>query len=488
MILKGKERIRLLVVVLSAILLFTVNATAFADGSANNENNQNIYDRIDDYLSNTVPKTHFPSFSITIVDNSETLFSKTYGNYGSTDVPYVLGSVSKSFTALCIMQLVEQGKVSLDAHLSDYLPDATDGERITILQLLNHTSGLGEHQNLTNFRIVSEQGVHLYSNVNYSLLGKVIETVSGISYEEYVTENILKPLNMNNTYADPKKAGGLIDGYENWFGFNVKTDNKYRNTDDTWITVPAGYISSSTEDLGRYLQMYLNGGENIISADSINEMFYNSVSVEDEIPYSYGMGWTLINEPLKRPALRHSGLVENGMSCIYILPEDNIGVAITINTNDYFVGADFADRVGWGVILMLMGDEPNQIVSNEYVIKHLMYDGIYLAVFIISVLPLLFIGKYKKHLQKGSNWRIVAWMLAFHAVFPVFILMLTRVFFGTPLWVVKAFVPDLFVVIIISACLLFAGGIVKMILFIRGMDFLSEKPVNESIQENMIES
>lgn len=488
MILKGKERKGLLVAVLSAILLLTVNVTAFADGSANNENNQNIYDRIDDYLSNTVPKTHFPSFSITIVDNSEILFSKTYGNYGSTDTPYVLGSVSKSFTALCIMQLVEQGKVSLDAHLSDYLPDATDGERITILQLLNHTSGLGEHQNLTNFRIVSEQGVHLYSNVNYALLGKVIETVSGISYEEYVTENILKPLNMNNTYADPKKAGGLIDGYENWFGFNVKTDNKYRNTPDAWITVPAGYISSSTEDLGRYLQMYLNGGENIISADSINEMFYNSVAVEDEIPYSYGMGWTLINEPLKQPALRHSGLVENGMSCIYILPEDNIGVAITININDYFVGADFADRVGWGVILMLMGDEPNQIASNEYVRKHLMYDGIYLAVFIISVLPLLFIGKYKKRLQKGSNWRIVAWMLVFHAVFPVFILLLPRVFFGTLLWVVKAFVPDLFVVIIISAGLLFAGGIVKMILFIKGMDVLPEKPVNESIQENMKES
>ncbi len=156
MILKGKEHIRLLVVVLSAILLLTVNTTAFADDSANNENNQNIYGRIDDYLSDIVPKTHFPSFSITIVDNSETLFSKTYGNYGSTDTPYVLGSVSKSFTALCIMQLVEQGKVSLNAHLSDYLPNAADGDRITILQLLNHTSGLGEHQNLTNFRIVNE--------------------------------------------------------------------------------------------------------------------------------------------------------------------------------------------------------------------------------------------------------------------------------------------------------------------------------------------
>lgn len=224
MILKGKKRIRSLAIALSVILLLAVlSTTVFADDFTNNDNNQNIYDRIDEYLSDTIPKTHFPSFSITIVDNDETLLSKTYGSGGSPDTPYVLGSVSKSFTALCIMQLVEQGKVSLDAHLSDYLPDATDGDRITILQLLNHTSGLGEHQNLTNFRIVSEQGVHLYANVNYSLLGEVIEAVSGTSYEEYVTENVIEPLGMNNTYADPDKATGLIQGNENWFGFNVKT-------------------------------------------------------------------------------------------------------------------------------------------------------------------------------------------------------------------------------------------------------------------------
>lgn len=468
MILKKNGYMRLLAIVFSFILLLaTVDTTAFADAPANNVNNQDIYDRIDAYLSDIIPKTHFPSFSITIVDNDATLLSKTYGSGGSPDTPYVLGSVSKSFTALCIMQLVEQGKVSLDASLSDYLPNATYGDRITILQLLNHTSGLGEHQNLTNFGIESEQGVHSYSNVNYSLLGEVIESVSGISYEEYVTENILKPLGMNNTFADPDKASGLIQGYENWFGFNIKTDTQYRDADDTWITVPAGYISSSTEDLGRYLQMYLNSGENIISPESINEMFYNCVEVEDDIPYSYGMGWTLINEPLKRPALRHSGLVENGMSCIYILPEDNIGVAMTINTNDYFVGADFADRVGWGVILMLMGDEPNQIGSKEYVMRHLMYDGIYLAVLVVALLPFIMIGRYRKRLQKGKSLRTAIWLIALHVVLPTFILMLTGIFFKTPLWVVRAFVPDLFAVIIASACLLFTGGVIKAILFIR---------------------
>ncbi len=102
-----KKRINLLLIALSAIFLFTFGASAFADGPALTEN---TYDKIDAYLSEVVPKTHFPSLAITIVDGEKALFSKVYGN-GSTEAPYVLGSVSKSFTALCVMQLVEQGKV-----------------------------------------------------------------------------------------------------------------------------------------------------------------------------------------------------------------------------------------------------------------------------------------------------------------------------------------------------------------------------------------
>lgn len=457
-------------VILSVAVIFMNTTAAFADNVQ-----ENIYDRIDDYLTEVIPRTHFPSFSITIVDKTNVLFSKTYGSMGSVDTPYALGSVSKSFTALCIMQLVEQGKISLDSPISEYIPDATDGDRITIIQLLNHTSGLGEHQNLTNYSIVNEQGVHLYANVNYSLLGEVIEAVSGKTYEDYVTENIFEPLDMKDTFADPKKAAesGLIDGYENWFGISIKTGNKYRDDQAAWITVPAGYICSSTDDLGKYLQMYLNGGNGIISRDSISEMFYNSVHVDDNIPYEYGMGLTLINEPLKEPALRHSGLVENGMSCIYILPESETGIAITINSNDYFVGADFADRVGWGVILMIMGDEPNQIGSYEYVLRHLMYDGIYLAVLILSLLPLFFVGKYNKHLQKHKTRRIITGLIILHILLPTFILLLSRLFFNTPLWVVKAFVPDMFAVIMISSFLLIISGIVKICLIIKFQHRLS---------------
>lgn len=456
------------IVLLVGIIFFNINLNHSQALALSEQTEKSVYDELDSYLADACAKAHFPAMSVTIVNKEDVLLSRTYGDCESTDTPFLLGSVSKSFTALCIMQLVEQGKIDLNGKLSDYLPNATDGDKITILQLLNHTSGLGEHQNLGNYKITEKQGVHKYSNVNYSILGKVIESISGQTYEDYISEKVFEPLYMSKSAATLEKAkeNGLIGTYENWFGINTKTNPKYPKSDDAWITAPAGYLSSSTSDLGKYLQMYLRGGENIISADSINKMFYKNVEVQADIPYKYGMGWTLINEPLKQPALRHSGLVETGMSTIYILPESEIGIAIAVNTNDYFVGKDLMDRIDWSIALMLMGDSPNQIKANEYVTRHLLYDFAYFIVLAISLLPLCLITVYNKRLTKGKLPVKITLLVLLHLMLPILILLLPQMFFATPLWVVEAFVPDMFVTIIISACLLFLGGIIKTILLI----------------------
>lgn len=433
------------------------------------EENGDVYEQINSYLQESFSRAKFPAASVTIVDKENVLFSETYGNCESTETPFLLGSVSKSFTALAVMQLVEQDKINLDDPLSRHLPQAADGDKITVLQLLNHTSGLGEHQNLTNCKIVGKQGVHEYANVNYSLLGKVVEAASGTSYEEYVTQNIFKPLEMRHTAAtyEEAQANGLIDGYENWFGVQTKTAHKFPKSESAWITPAAGYLSSSTADLGRYLQMYLNGGNGIISQAGIDKMFYKNVAVEAAIPYKYGMGWNLIEEPLKEPALRHSGLVETGKSVIYILPQSEIGIAITVNANDMFVGEDMMDRIDWSVALMLMGDEPNTIGANEYATRHLLYDLAYFAVLAISVLPLCLLFIFIRHIDKGRLWLKILLLVLLHAVLPLMILLFPLIFVATPLWVVMNFVPDLFLTIVLSSCLLFLGGIVKSVLLIR---------------------
>lgn len=455
----------ILVVLFSSIFLFKTNFNRISTFASNKNSNNNVYEEIDSYLSTSCENAHFPAMSVTIVNKENVLFSKAFGNCPSTDTPFLLGSVSKSFTALCIMQLVEQGKIDLNGTLSDYLPNATDGDKITILELLNHTSGLGEHQNLQTYKIIEKQGVHNYANVNYSLLGKIIEEVSDLSYENYIVQNIFEPLSMTKSAAtlEKSKANGLIEGYQNWFGIQIKTTPKYPKSEDAWISTSAGYLSASTDDLGKYLQMYLNGGNKIISNDSINKMFYENVKVDADIPYSYGMGWTLINEPLPEPVFRHAGLVETGMSTIYLLPEREIGIAIAINANDYFVGKDMMDRIDWSIALMLMGENPNQILNNEYVSKHFFNDFIYFVVFLISVFPLCLIKAYKKNVFKNIFW---IRMVLLHFILPLFILLLPKIFFKTPLWVVCSFVPDMFLTIALSSFLLFIGGIIKTILII----------------------
>ena len=370
------------------------------------------------------------------------------------------------------MQLIEQGKINLDEKISAYLPNAADGDKITVSQLLNHTGGLGEHQTHENFHIINEQGEHHYANVNYSLLGKIIEKVSGLSYEEYVTKNIFEPLDLSHTAATQKESinNGLIDGYTDFWGFQLKRSHKYPTSENAWITVPAGYLSSSTNDLGRYLQMYLNGGEDIISKQSIDKMFYgDTVYVEDDVPFWYGYGWATVKEPLSEPVLRHSGLVETGTSCVFILPESGLGVAITTNVNDYFVTNEMMDSLGWGVILMLLGESPNEIADNAYLLNHLRIDLIMIAVFAVAVLPLCFLIRYRKSLKKNKKVRKVITLVIYHLILPIFILLVVPVFFQTPLWVAEAFVPDVFITVVLSSTMLFVTGVIKSIMLIHNI-------------------
>lgn len=425
------------------------------------------YDKIDDYLNRSVQNAHIPALTVSIVEKDKILFSKNYGKCDNCDTPFVLGSVSKSFTAVCIMQLVEQGKIDLNDKISVYLHDAADGDKIAVKQLLNHTSGLGEHQTLENYKIINEQGVHNYANVNYSLLGKIIENVSGIPYEDYLTKNVFAPLHLSHTAASQEKSveNGLIDGYTNYWGFHLKRSHQYPSSENAWITVPAGYISSSANDLGRYLQMYLNGGEDIISQESINRMFYeDTVYVNDDVPFWYGYGWATVNEPLTEPVLRHSGLVETGTSCVFIMPESGIGIAVTANVNDYFVTNEMMDSLGWGVVLMILGNQPNEISENAYLLNHLRIDLIMLSVLAISILPLCLLPKHFKTVKKKGIFQAVISNIIFHLFLPIFILFIVPLFFKTPLWVARAFVPDVFLIVIISSTLLFVSGIAKTII------------------------
>ena len=200
-----------------------------------NNNYSPKYTEIEDTLKAACDNYRIPGMAVEVVDAEGVLFSGTYGECKSLDTPFITGSLSKSFTAACIMKLYEGGHLNIDSPVNPYLDAAEvfknpkDATRITIRQLLNHTSGLGVYQHVGNAKIVGKNGEYTYANVNYDILGLIVEKVSGVSYSDYLTATFFTPLGMTHSsaaYAKAKKDG-LITGHNNYFGFSVESDVKY---------------------------------------------------------------------------------------------------------------------------------------------------------------------------------------------------------------------------------------------------------------------
>lgn len=411
-----------------------------------------------DALENAVREAHIPALAVAIVDPDGIVYSRTFGEDVSLDTPFLLGSLSKSFTALCILQLEEQGRLSLDDAVQDYLPEISGG--ISIRQLLNQTGGFSTYQVPGSTAPQSEAGSHIYANLNYALLGKIVESVSGQTYEDYLREHVLAPLGMNRTGASEESAheNGLVQGYENWFGFPVAAAARFPGEED-WIQPAAGYISASARDMAGYLEMYLHGGEGILAPGVIQRMFSESVHVEDDIPYEYGFGWTIVRESLPQVVYRHSGLVETGMTCMYLLPEEELGIILLADMNDYLVGTDLMDRVGWNLVLSILGEQPGVIGKGEYWLRHGLYDLLYAAVLTGAAAPLFLLPRFHRRLASGGRSRpgtapVFLMLAAFLLCIPLLL--------GTPLWVVSAFVPDLHLVLWLASGMLFAAGCTRL--------------------------
>lgn len=214
--------------ILFCLIFDTVSAdSVYVDNSNYEDRNNEIAKDVETY--------HIPEMAVIVVDKENVLFSATYGNCDSVDTPFIIGSMSKSFTALSIMQLVEEGLVDLDAPISDYIDvsewfiDARDGDKIKMRDLLHQTSGITTYQTFGKLSSTGLYGSHIYANANYGLLGLIIEEVSGLSYEEYLTRNIFEPLGMKHSAAslEKSKENGLIDGYRNYFGVPVAGEPDY---------------------------------------------------------------------------------------------------------------------------------------------------------------------------------------------------------------------------------------------------------------------
>src|SRR3954462_12296187 len=336
-------------------------------------------DRIDAFIAEQVDRHHIPGLAVGIVEGIHVVQVRGFGRADSSGrpvtsrTPFVLASVSKPLTALAVMQLVEAGKVNLDSPVQHYLPnfqlaDPQDAARITVRELLHHTSGLPVTECETEVSTIAEyvaglRSVQLdrpvgssysYCSGNYTILGAMIAKVSGMSYAAYMTRHVFAPLQMSDSFASeaPARANGLAQGHRLVFG--LQRPNDYYNPS----SVPSGYLVSSAEDMSHFLIAELDGGRyqehRVLSARGIATTQRPAVETGDG--FSYGGGWQ-IGKLGGVPAVYHPGAVYNFETLAFIEPGTNRGAVVLINDQG-LLGVDAFTSIQNGVTRMLAGQQP----------------------------------------------------------------------------------------------------------------------------------
>jgi CubicO group peptidase (beta-lactamase class C family) len=426
---------------------------------------QTLQESLDRYISNNYKAAGLPGVAVAVVSSEGVLYVGTFGDCTSSSDTFAVGSLSKSFTAVAIMQLVERGQVDLDAPANTYLPDSTLPDSVTIRSLLNQTSGFGYYDSLEDETVGETEGTFSYSNANYDTLGRVIENVTGMSYADYLQENIFGPLGMINSSADPSAREQAL-GHRNYFGFAITDGFVHEDTDDAWGQSPSGYICSSIDDMARYLQMYLRDGEGILSSESIDEMFRDVVPTSDDGWYS--MGWMpSLDEDDEVTSASHPGQVENAVADMCIFPQDDLAVVILGDESDYFGGNDEFWEMAGQIEDIVAGYDAFDIDPTERIDEHIRVDVTLFAVVVLCLLPILLFRRWRRMMENASGvsgaLRVWIPLVLIHVALPIELALLPGQF-GVKWRDLATFVPDVALVLLLCIALLTGCGIVKVCL------------------------
>jgi CubicO group peptidase (beta-lactamase class C family) len=307
-----------------------------------------------------------PGISVVIVNSDGTQYAKGFGSANletksafTPDTRCRIGSTSKAFTAVAVMQLLERDLIELDAPVTTYLPDfqVNDprGPSITVRHLLTNSSGIGgsavpggvdddaleRHvKGLAKITLECEPGNgYAYANSGWSVLGLMVQKLSGLSYEQYMQENVFAPLEMNASTLEYWKPEALGDttGYRAGTHSQQVASPAFVNR----AYGPAGMIVSSANDVSKYLRMLLNNGlahngRRVLSEASVKEITRGQVAGESSVGLEnirYAFGW----ETLERHGVRsveHGGSVGSMGSYFMLAPERDFAIDVLFNLVD----------------------------------------------------------------------------------------------------------------------------------------------------------
>lgn len=338
--------------------------------------------RLDAYLEEQVANSPLPGLAVVVTHGEDVVHLEGYGTAGDgrAMTPHTalrIASLSKAFTAVAVLQLVEEGLLDLDAPVQRYLPgftlaDDSTAARITVRHLLHHTSGLtdqgfpglwhlDEHSpaervaSLADARTSTEPGeAFSYFNPNYEVLARLVEVASGEDFDDYLQRHVFTPLGMADTVSVTRaedaatEVPGLAQGHVVVFGIPIA-----RAEPDGYVGGSGGVVTTAA-DLSRWLPAHTNAGtvrgHRVLDAESVD--LAHAPPTDLDSPYA--MGWMAATSG-GHPTLEHTGVSMTVYAEQVLLPETGHGVVLLANAN-HALGD--VPRIKEGVVAVLSGESP----------------------------------------------------------------------------------------------------------------------------------
>lgn len=371
-----------------------------------------------------------PGVSVAITRGKDVLYVRGYGldstgAHITEETPFRVASVSKSFTSLAVMQLVEEEKIGLDEPVKKYLPafrtSDPRSDEITVRELLNQTSGMADRgfpevslpqpsslrgavEQLHSANLVAKPGTQWnYHNPNYQVAARLVEAVSEEPFDEYLKHHVFGPLGMDRsttTAKDDQHAPGLTEGHSFAYG------RPYALPGPGYFVEGSGGVITTASDMARWLVMQNNGGvaangKRVVSAKSIEEMHTPSE------PGGYALGWDT-DGPKKDPTrIEHGGCCFAWSAEEVLLPDGDYGVAVLFNSASP-LGMDEAN-VAAGVSSIVAENAPRPQGPASSIVDAVL--GILtLAAFGLGILGVIRSGRWTVRRQERPAWRIALWL------------------------------------------------------------------------------
>ena len=310
------------------------------------------------FITDAMNASKVPGLAVVVFDESGVVYEKPFGiadaddRAVTLDTPFQIGSVSKSFAALLLVQLAAEGKLDLDAPVVDILPEfrtmnADASAKITVRHAMNHRSGFAmldgnrvqEKQyrgadalelgirNLQNASLNADPDQRFeYSNANYMIVAALVEELTGQTFENVMVERIFAPLGMTNSYVQypDKKTVKEAVGFRQWFGIPKAHPNIAGR-----LMMGAGGVTASARDLATYVMAIANNDPRIVPTDFADEIIAPQGSSEQNMS-QYGFGWMLWEDDGKK-VVYHSGLNGGFSAHAAFYPDEKRGAVVVTN-------------------------------------------------------------------------------------------------------------------------------------------------------------